>query len=69
MRLTGRHFLNKHTGMMCQPVGALVVGALAGLLSVLGYKYITVISSFLFILRYKCAVIASRVFSVQKGKK
>lgn len=29
--------------MMCQPVGALVVGTLAGLLSVLGYKYLTVI--------------------------
>ena len=36
--------------MMCQPVGTLVVGALAGLLSVLGYKYITVIPSFLFAL-------------------
>lgn len=32
---------------MCKPVGALVVGALAGLLSVLGYKYLTVIGSFL----------------------
>lgn len=32
---------------MCKPVGALAVGALAGLLSVLGYKYLTVIGSFL----------------------
>lgn len=28
-------------GMMCEPVGALVIGSLAGLLSVLGYKYLT----------------------------
>lgn len=33
--------------MMCQPVGALIVGGLAGVLSVLGYKYLTVIGSFL----------------------
>lgn len=31
--------------MMCEPVGALVVGALAGVISVLGYKYLTVIDS------------------------
>lgn len=31
------------TGMMCQPVGALIIGALSGLISVLGYKYLTVI--------------------------
>lgn len=31
--------------MMCEPVGALVVGLLAGLFSVLGYKYLTVIDS------------------------
>lgn len=28
-------------GMMCEPFGALVIGSLAGLLSVLGYKYLT----------------------------
>lgn len=31
-----------HAGMMCEPVGALVIGALSGVLSVLGYKYLTV---------------------------
>lgn len=49
---------------MCQPVGTLIVGALAGLLSVLGYKYITVIPSFFIRSRYKYV----SVFSVQ-GKK
>ena len=37
---------------MCKPVGALVVGALAGLLSVLGYKYLTVIGSVTFLLSF-----------------
>lgn len=36
---------SEQTGMMCEPVGALVVGLLAGLFSVLGYKYLTVIDS------------------------
>lgn len=31
--------------MMCEPVGALVIGSLAGALSVLGYKYLTVIKN------------------------
>lgn len=31
---------------MCKPVGALAIGGLAGVLSVLGYKYLTVIGSF-----------------------
>lgn len=28
---------------MCEPVGALIIGALSGFISVLGYKYLTVI--------------------------
>ncbi|XP_061935705.1 ammonium transporter Rh type B isoform X4 [Apis cerana] len=39
--LAGGVAIGTAAGMMCQPVGTLVVGALAGLLSVLGYKYIT----------------------------
>ncbi|XP_017794123.1 PREDICTED: ammonium transporter Rh type B [Habropoda laboriosa] len=39
--LAGGVAIGTAAGMMCQPVGALVVGALAGLLSVLGYKYLT----------------------------
>ncbi|CAK9833826.1 Ammonium transporter Rh type B-B [Anthophora retusa] len=39
--LAGGVAVGTAAGMMCQPVGALVVGALAGLLSVLGYKYLT----------------------------
>lgn len=32
-----------HIGMMCEPLGALIIGALSGVISVLGYKYLTVI--------------------------
>nr|XP_034184192.1 ammonium transporter Rh type A isoform X6 [Osmia lignaria] len=39
--LAGGVAVGTAAGMMCQPVGALVVGALAGVLSVLGYKYLT----------------------------
>lgn len=39
--LAGGVAIGTAAGMMCQPVGTLIVGALAGLLSVLGYKYIT----------------------------
>ncbi|XP_043513215.1 ammonium transporter Rh type A isoform X2 [Frieseomelitta varia] len=39
--LAGGVAIGTAAGMMCKPVGALVVGALAGLLSVLGYKYLT----------------------------
>nr|XP_003700058.1 PREDICTED: ammonium transporter Rh type A isoform X6 [Megachile rotundata] len=39
--LAGGVAVGTAAGLMCQPVGALVVGALAGLLSVLGYKYLT----------------------------
>lgn len=35
----------KIAGMMCQPIGALAIGCLAGVLSVLGYKYLTVIAN------------------------
>ncbi|CAK9807155.1 Ammonium transporter Rh type B [Anthophora plagiata] len=39
--LAGGVAVGTAAGMMCQPVGALVIGALAGLLSILGYKYLT----------------------------
>nr|XP_031843773.1 ammonium transporter Rh type A isoform X2 [Nomia melanderi] len=39
--LAGGVAIGTAAGMMCEPVGALVVGSLAGLLSVLGYKYLT----------------------------
>ncbi|XP_068976758.1 ammonium transporter Rh type B isoform X1 [Bombus flavifrons] len=39
--LAGGVAIGTAAGMMCKPVGALAVGALAGLLSVLGYKYLT----------------------------
>lgn len=32
----------KLIGMMCEPAGALTIGAFAGVLSVLGYKYLSV---------------------------
>ncbi|OAD55793.1 Ammonium transporter Rh type B [Eufriesea mexicana] len=44
--LAGGVAIGTAAGMMCTPVGALIVGALAGLLSVLGYKYLTVITRF-----------------------
>ncbi|XP_076237995.1 rhesus blood group-associated glycoprotein Rh50 isoform X2 [Calliopsis andreniformis] len=39
--LAGGVAIGTAAGMMCEPVGALVVGSLAGVLSVLGYKYLT----------------------------
>ncbi|KAG7197375.1 hypothetical protein KM043_018482 [Ampulex compressa] len=39
--LAGGVAIGTAAGMMCEPVGALVVGALSGILSVLGYKYLT----------------------------
>ena len=39
--LAGGVAIGTAAGMMCEPVGALVVGALAGVISVLGYKYLT----------------------------
>ncbi|XP_015436153.1 PREDICTED: ammonium transporter Rh type A isoform X2 [Dufourea novaeangliae] len=39
--LAGGVAIGTAAGMMCEPVGALVVGSLAGLFSVLGYKYLT----------------------------
>ncbi|CAL7939452.1 unnamed protein product [Xylocopa violacea] len=39
--LAGGVAVGTAAGMMCEPIGALVVGSLAGLLSVLGYKYLT----------------------------
>ncbi|XP_076657688.1 rhesus blood group-associated glycoprotein Rh50 isoform X1 [Halictus rubicundus] len=39
--LAGGVAIGTAAAMMCEPVGALVVGSLAGLLSVLGYKYLT----------------------------
>ncbi|XP_034946674.1 ammonium transporter Rh type A isoform X2 [Chelonus insularis] len=39
--LAGGVAIGTAAGMMCQPIGALVLGGLAGVLSVLGYKYLT----------------------------
>nr|XP_012224503.1 PREDICTED: ammonium transporter Rh type A [Linepithema humile]XP_012224504.1 PREDICTED: ammonium transporter Rh type A [Linepithema humile] len=39
--LAGGVAIGTAAGMMCQPVGALVVGVLSGVISVLGYKYLT----------------------------
>ncbi|XP_017885470.1 ammonium transporter Rh type A isoform X2 [Ceratina calcarata] len=39
--LAGGVAIGTAAGMMCEPVGAVVIGALAGLFSVLGYKYLT----------------------------
>ncbi|XP_076171931.1 uncharacterized protein LOC143148961 isoform X2 [Ptiloglossa arizonensis] len=39
--LAGGVAIGTAAGMMCEPVGALIVGSMAGLLSVLGYKYLT----------------------------
>ncbi|XP_058797600.1 ammonium transporter Rh type B-B isoform X2 [Phymastichus coffea] len=39
--LAGGVAIGTAAGMMCQPYGALVVGSAAGIISVLGYKYLT----------------------------
>ncbi|XP_020720005.1 ammonium transporter Rh type A isoform X2 [Bombus terrestris] len=39
--LAGGVAIGTAAGMMCKPVGALAIGGLAGVLSVLGYKYLT----------------------------
>ncbi|KAL6257968.1 hypothetical protein P5V15_011564 [Pogonomyrmex californicus] len=39
--LAGGVAIGTAAGMMCQPVGALIVGAISGIISVLGYKYLT----------------------------
>ncbi|XP_029678346.1 ammonium transporter Rh type B-B [Formica exsecta] len=39
--LAGGVAIGTAAGMMCEPVGALVIGALSGAISVLGYKYLT----------------------------
>ncbi|XP_053997429.1 ammonium transporter Rh type B isoform X1 [Hylaeus anthracinus] len=39
--LAGGVAIGTAAAMMCEPVGALLVGSVAGLLSVLGYKYLT----------------------------
>nr|XP_050863671.1 ammonium transporter Rh type B isoform X2 [Vespula vulgaris] len=39
--LAGGVAIGTAAGMMCEPIGALIVGSLAGLLSVLGYTYLT----------------------------
>ncbi|TGZ48797.1 Ammonium transporter Rh type B [Temnothorax longispinosus] len=40
--LAGGVAIGTAAGMMCQPVGALVIGAISGMISVLGYKYLTI---------------------------
>ena len=42
--------------MMCEPIGALVIGCIAGALSVIGYKYITVIMFGINLLKSKCTL-------------
>ncbi|XP_026825981.1 ammonium transporter Rh type A isoform X3 [Ooceraea biroi] len=39
--LAGGVAIGTAAGMMCEPVGAVVIGALSGVISVLGYNYIT----------------------------
>lgn len=39
--LAGGVAIGTAAGMMCEPIGALVIGCVAGVLSVLGYKYLT----------------------------
>ncbi|XP_076753082.1 rhesus blood group-associated glycoprotein Rh50 isoform X2 [Xylocopa sonorina] len=39
--LAGGVAIGTAAGLMCEPIGALVMGSLGGLLSVLGYKYLT----------------------------
>ncbi|XP_043465365.1 ammonium transporter Rh type B-B isoform X1 [Leptopilina heterotoma] len=39
--LAGGVAIGTAAGMMCEPIGALVIGCAAGVLSVLGYKYLT----------------------------
>ncbi|XP_011688785.1 PREDICTED: ammonium transporter Rh type A isoform X3 [Wasmannia auropunctata] len=39
--LAGGVAIGTAAGMMCEPVGALVIGAISGVISVLGYKYLT----------------------------
>ncbi|CAL1674281.1 unnamed protein product [Lasius platythorax] len=39
--LAGGVAIGTAAGMMCEPVGALIIGALSGVISVLGYKYLT----------------------------
>ncbi|XP_018301485.1 rhesus blood group-associated glycoprotein Rh50 isoform X1 [Mycetomoellerius zeteki] len=39
--LAGGVAIGTAAGMMCQPVGALIIGAISGVISVLGYKYLT----------------------------
>lgn len=39
--LAGGVAIGTAAGMMCEPVGALVIGVISGVISVLGYKYLT----------------------------
>ncbi|XP_033209252.1 ammonium transporter Rh type B-B isoform X2 [Belonocnema kinseyi] len=39
--LAGGVAIGTAAGMMCEPIGALAIGCIAGVLSVLGYKYLT----------------------------
>ncbi|XP_011870750.1 PREDICTED: ammonium transporter Rh type B isoform X2 [Vollenhovia emeryi] len=39
--LAGGVAIGTAAGMMCEPVGALTIGAVSGIISVLGYKYLT----------------------------
>ncbi|XP_070517722.1 rhesus blood group-associated glycoprotein Rh50 isoform X2 [Cardiocondyla obscurior] len=39
--LAGGVAIGTAAGMMCEPLGALIIGALSGVISVLGYKYLT----------------------------
>ncbi|XP_028044921.1 ammonium transporter Rh type B isoform X2 [Monomorium pharaonis] len=39
--LAGGVAIGTAAGMMCEPLGALIIGAVSGIISVLGYKYLT----------------------------
>ncbi|XP_071642736.1 rhesus blood group-associated glycoprotein Rh50 isoform X2 [Temnothorax longispinosus] len=54
--LAGGVAIGTAAGMMCQPVGALVIGAISGMISVLGYKYLTPIIQKRFRIHDTCGV-------------
>ncbi|XP_024886275.1 ammonium transporter Rh type B-B isoform X2 [Temnothorax curvispinosus] len=54
--LAGGVAIGTAAGMMCQPVGALAIGAISGMISVLGYKYLTPIIQKRFHIHDTCGV-------------
>ncbi|XP_077261192.1 rhesus blood group-associated glycoprotein Rh50 isoform X4 [Temnothorax americanus] len=54
--LAGGVAIGTAAGMMCQPVGALIIGAISGMISVLGYRYLTPIIQKHFHIHDTCGV-------------